>query len=101
MAGQRPRVHHHEGDDAPRRTVRHEPPLQAATQASGLPPVRFHDLQHSCLSLLAQHGEPIRDLQALARHATVTFTLQHYTHHYDASARRTADARGDILPDEP
>ena len=65
---------------------------------AGLPPIRFHDLRHSCLSLLAQRGEPIRDLQALAGHATAAFTLQRYTHHYDSSARRTADAMGDILP---
>ncbi len=68
---------------------------------AGLPAIRFHDLRHSCLSLLAQRGEPIRDLQALAGHATAAFTLQRYTHHYDASARRTADAMGDILSEEP
>ena len=68
---------------------------------AGLPPIRFHDLRHSCLSLLAQRGEPIRDLQALAGHATAAFTLQRYTHHYDASARRTADAMGDILTNDP
>jgi integrase len=67
---------------------------------AGLPPIRFHDLRHSCLSLLAQRGEPIRDLQALAGHATAAFTLQRYTHHYDASAKRTAEAIGDILPGE-
>jgi integrase len=64
---------------------------------AGLPPIRFHDLRHSCLSLLAARGEPIRDLQALAGHATAAFTLQRYTHHYDSSAKRTADAMGDIL----
>jgi integrase len=64
-----------------------------------LPPIRFHDLRHSCLSLLAQRGEPIRDLQALAGHATAAFTLGRYTHHYDASRRRTAHAMGNILPD--
>ena len=68
---------------------------------AGLPPIRFHDLRHSCLSLLAQHGEPIRDLQALAGHAAAAFTLQRYTHHYDASAKRTAEAIDDILPDQP
>lgn len=66
-------------------------------ERSGLPPVRFHDLRHSCLSLLAQRGEPIRDLQALAGHATAAFTLQRYTHHYDSSARRTAQAMGKIF----
>jgi integrase len=64
---------------------------------AGLPPIRFHDLRHSCLSLLAQRGEPIRDLQALAGHATAAFTLQRYTHHYDASAKRTADAMSKIM----
>jgi integrase len=64
---------------------------------AGLPPIRFHDLWHSCLSLLAQRGEPIRDLQALAGHATAAFTLQRYTHHYDSSARRTADRMGEIF----
>jgi integrase len=38
-------------------------------QAGGPPPIRFHNLRHSRLSLLAQRGEPIRDLQALAGHA--------------------------------
>ena len=69
-------------------------------ERAGLPPVRFHDLRHSCLSLLAQHGEPIRDLQALAGHATAAFTLQRYTHHYDSSARRTADTMGEIFSEE-
>ncbi len=70
-------------------------------ERAGLPPIRFHDLRHSCLSLLAQRGEPIRDLQALAGHATAAFTLQRYTHHYGASAKRTANAMEDILPEEP
>ena len=77
---------------------RHFKPL---LERAGLPPVRFHDLRHSCLSLLAQRGEPIRDLQALAGHATAAFTLQRYTHHYEASARRTADAMDYLLPDGP
>jgi integrase len=83
--------------DAQNIVNRHFKPL---LKRAGLPPVRFHDLRHSCLSLLAQRGEPIRDLQALAGHATAAFTLGRYTHHYDASARRTADAMGDIFADE-
>jgi integrase len=82
--------------DAQNIVNRHFKPLLGR---AGLPPVRFHDLRHSCLSLLAQRGEPIRDLQALAGHATAAFTLQRYTHHYKSSARRTADAMGEILPD--
>ncbi len=50
---------------------RHFKPL---LQRAGLPAIRFHDLRHSCLSLLAQRGEPIRDLQALVGHATAAFS---------------------------
>lgn len=42
-------------------------------------------------------GEPIRDLQALTGHATAASTLQRYTHHHGTSARRTADAMGEIF----
>jgi integrase len=47
-------------------------------ERAGLPPIRFHDLRHSCLSLLAQRGEPIRDLQALAGHATEGHVFSQY-----------------------
>jgi integrase len=49
------------------------------------------------LSLLAERGEPIRDLQALAGHALAAFTLQRYTHHYGTSASRTAKAMDEAL----
>ncbi len=84
--------------DAQNIVNRHFKPL---LKRAGLPPVRFHDLRHSCLSLLAQRGEPIRDLQALAGHASAAFTLQRYTHYYDSSARRTAKAMSEILANSP
>ncbi len=80
--------------DAQNIVNRHFKPL---LKQAGLPPIRFHDLRHSCLSLLAQRGEPIRDLQALAGHATAAFTLQRYTHHYESSARRTADTMSEVF----
>ena len=80
--------------DAQNVVNRHFKPLLKRAE---LPDIRFHDLRHSCLSLLAQRGEPIRDLQALAGHATAAFTLQRYTHHYEASAKRTASAMDETL----
>jgi integrase len=71
--------------------------FKSLLKRAGLPPIRFHGLRHSCLSLLAQRGEHIRYLQALAGHATAAFTLQRYTHHYESSARRTTDAMGEVL----
>jgi integrase len=65
-----------------------------------LPPIRFHGLRHSCLSLLASRGEPIRDIKALAGPATACFTLQRLTHHYGSSPMRTADTMSDISFEE-
>lgn len=81
--------------DAQNVVNRHFKPL---LQKADLPPIRFHDLRHSCLSLLAQKGVPIRDLQALAGHASAAFTLQRYTHHYGTSAAHTATAMDEVLP---
>ncbi len=75
---------------------RHFKPL---LKKAGLPAIRFHDLRHTCLSLLAQRGEPMRDLQALAGHASAAFTMQRYTHHYGTSAGRTARTMDGILPE--
>lgn len=80
--------------DAQNVVNRHHKPLLRRTE---LPPIRFHDLRHSCLSLLAERGEPIRDLQALAGHASAAFTMQRYTHHYGTSASRTARAMDEAL----
>jgi integrase len=60
----------------------------------GLPAV---SARHSCLSLLAERGEPIRDLRALAGHASAAFTMQRYTHHYGTSVGRTARAMDETL----
>lgn len=80
--------------DAQNVVNRHFKPL---LKRAGLPPIRFHDLRHSCISLRAQRCEPIRDLQALAGHATAAFTLQRYAHHYESSAKRTATAMDETL----
>jgi hypothetical protein len=44
---------------------------------------------------------PIRYLRALAGDTTGAFALQRYTHLYDASAQRHADAMRDMLTNEP
>ena len=32
-----------------------------------MPKLRFHDLRHSCTSLLFAHGVPLKEIQALAQ----------------------------------
>ena len=50
-------------------------------------------------ALLAQRGEPIRDLRAFAGQATAASNLRCYTR-YDSSARRAADTLGGIFSEE-
>jgi integrase len=47
---------------------------------AGLPEVRFHDLRHTCLTLLLGLGTPPHIAQAIAGHAHVDVTLSIYAH---------------------
>jgi integrase len=48
---------------------------------AGLPHcVRFHDLRHSCISLLLARGIPIKVVSEMAGHADVSITLSVYGH---------------------
>lgn len=48
---------------------------------AGLPhSVRFHDLRHSCISLLLARGVPIKVVSKMAGHADVSITLSVYGH---------------------
>lgn len=49
-------------------------------RASGLPPLRFHDLRHAHASLLLQHGVHPKVVSERLGHATVTTTLDTYSH---------------------
>jgi len=44
--------------------------------------VDFHALRHTFLTLLAQSGVHPRTAKALARHSTITLTMDRYTHSY-------------------
>ena len=63
---------------------------------NGLPPIRFHDLRHSCATLLVQSGMPINNVSEWVGHSDVTTTLKFYSHLDDrskiASAQQMASA---------
>jgi integrase len=54
--------------------------FKRALQAAGLPPMRFHDLRHSCATLLAEHNVHPRIAQQILGHATIRTTMEVYTH---------------------
>ncbi len=47
---------------------------------AGLPDIRFHDLRHSCATLLLAQGVPARALMDLLGHSQISLTLGTYSH---------------------
>ena len=66
---------------------------------AGLPPMRFHDLRHSCLSLLAAQGVPPRVAMEIAGHSDIRLTQNVYTHVFDEAKRHAATAMDSLFSD--
>ena len=49
-------------------------------EKAGLPGIRFHDLRHTCATILLSKGKHPKYVQALLGHATVAITLDTYSH---------------------
>ncbi|MER3419633.1 MAG: hypothetical protein C4290_03505 [Chloroflexota bacterium] len=69
--------------------------VSSATRA-GLWRVRFHDLRHTCASLLLAQGVPARTIMEILGHSQVTLTLNTYAHLLPGMAH-TALAQLDAL----
>ena len=61
----------------PRNLARH---FYSVRDRAGLPGVRFHDLRHTCLTLLLSLGTPPHTAQAIAGHSHVDVTMMIYAH---------------------
>ena len=51
-----------------------------AIEASGVKPIRIHDLRHSHASLLIAHGVPVLAVSKRLGHSSVNITLSTYAH---------------------
>jgi integrase len=49
-------------------------------ERAGLPDIRFHDLRHTCATLLLGKGVHAKFVQELLGHATISITLDTYSH---------------------
>jgi integrase len=66
-------------------------------QRAGLPRVRFHDLRHTCATLLFSKGAHPKHVQELLGHATVAITLDTYSHVIPGMGNYTARAMEDVF----
>jgi integrase len=65
-------------------------------EEKGLPRRRFHDLRHSCGSLLAAQGVPLHEVQAILGHAQLSTTMI-YVHSVPEGIRKAAQQMDDAL----
>jgi integrase len=61
-----------------------------ALKAAGLRQIRFHDLRHTCASLLIYQGESPKYIQRQMRHASVEITFDRYGHLFPDANREAA-----------
>ena len=66
--------------------------FKPAVRAAGLPPgLRWHDLRHTCASLLIREGASVKAVQRQLGHATASITLDTYGHLYDDEVEALAE----------
>jgi integrase len=64
---------------------------------AGLPQIRFHDLRHTCATLLLSKGVHAKYVQELLGHSTIAITLDTYSHVLPQMGGSTADAMDDAF----
>jgi integrase len=60
--------------------------------SAGLPPMRLHDLRHSCATLLHEAGVDWKEISHLMGHSKVSITQDLYAHMTPLLRQRTAEA---------
>ena len=62
-----------------------------------LPQIRFHDLRHTCATILLSKSVHAKFVQELLGHATIAMTLDTYAHVLPGMSSGTADAMDEAL----
>lgn len=63
--------------------------------------IRFHDLRHSCASLLYAHGVSLKKIQEWLGHSNISTTANIYTHLSFDSKISSANAILNVFPGAP
>ena len=67
-------------------------------RAAGLPPIRVHDLRHGAATLALASGVPLKVVQEMLGHSSITITADTYTSVLPEVARNAAQAAADLVP---
>ena len=76
-------------------TVTHQ--FQALLAEAGLPRIRFHDLRHTCATLLLNDGVPLHTVSRLLGHSQIAITADTYGHLVPDAAGEAAARMGVLL----
>jgi len=71
--------------------------FQKVLTDAGLPSVRFHDLRHSCATLLLSLGVPAKLVQETLGHSSYQLTMDTYSHMIPALRNEVADRMDEIF----
>jgi integrase len=83
------------GDPANKDASKRRPPALPAEKAN----LRFHDLRHTCASLLVAQGSPMLYVKERLGHASVTTTINQYGHMFPSVEASLADALDEMYDD--
>ena len=68
----------------------------------GLRPIRFHDLRHSCATIMLYLGYSLKDIQTWLGHSNYNFTADTYIHSgmgaHEQMVLSMSERLGDLLP---
>lgn len=66
---------------------------------NGLKEIRFHDLRHSCASLMFEAGVSLKEIQGWLGHANLNITANIYTHLREEQKKESAQKLDQLFPD--
>lgn len=71
--------------------------FKAALRRANLPPIRLHDLRHTCATLLLANGTHAKAVQEILGHSSIAMTLDLYAHMVPATHEAAAASMDRLL----
>jgi integrase len=84
-----------------RRDNLHDKHWKPLLMRAGLPDIRFHDLRHTCATLLLTKGVHPKIVSEMLGHSSIAITLDTYSHVIPGMQEIAASAMEDVFSQEP